>query len=159
MWWFLLFYVKICMPGSHSGLTHVFICDQGESYIKIYRPWISQSHLWMAWCVPVTLWSRSPGQRPVCPLLGDWLSPQPGLNVLCPVELSVIGLCDLNHFSHLTYTCSGPCASFALSMSPQDIIFPRQLISFAKWKITPDICDYSNPLNSPFLLYVHPEVW
>lgn len=139
------------MANSHSRLICVNTCDHSESSITntglgllpaIFRPR----------GVLLALWSRSAGQRPVCPLLG--VCPRSlAVLILSPVARLVIWPGDLHHFP-LTYSGNSPSPSPSLSTAPQDIIFPRHLISCAQWKIAPDICDYSKPLNCLFLLHL-----
>ena len=103
--------------------------------------------------VLLTLRSRLPGQRPVCPLLGVCPGSRAVLT-LPSVPLSVIWLCDLHRFPVTCPGCSPQPQPVPQHGSSRHYISPRQLVSFALWKPAPDICDYSKPLNCLFLLHL-----
>lgn len=96
-----------------------------------------------------TLWRRSPGQRPVCPLLGVCLCVD---FAFCDAVSHLAPWPAALPFWLAQATVLAPACLPAWLL--KTLYFPRRLISFARWKIAHDICDYSKPLNCLFLLHL-----
>lgn len=143
------------MANSHGRLIHVNMCVTRVSHpsqIQAFAfSWSFTERV--AVCSSLSGAGQA-GQRLVCPLLG--VCPHSlTLLILSPVALSVIWPCDPPPISpQPTHPGDSPVRSPIAQQRSSRHHISKTTHILAQWKIAPDICDYSKPLNCLFLIHL-----